>query len=142
MYIYSRPADTSPATNQKHAFTGKIPPDTTYPPAPSHRVGAFCGHRVGAFCGHGPGHPRENDTYDVQRSDAAAVTGTRAQSGENKKFAVCTGTQNDQMAGTSTKERPSILPGQTLECFASRGERDQRTHTISYTKSASDSSPA
>ena len=50
-------------------------------------------HRVGAFCGHGPGHPRENDTYDVQSSDAAAVTGTRAQSGENKKFAVCTGTQ-------------------------------------------------
>ena len=49
-------------------------------------------HRVGAFCGHGPGQPRENDTYDVQRSDAAAVTGTRAHSGETRKFSVCTGT--------------------------------------------------
>ena len=58
-------------------------------------------HRVGALCGHGPGHPREKDTYDVQRSDAAAVTGTRAHSGDARKLTVCTGTQNDQMAGTS-----------------------------------------
>ena len=54
-------------------------------------------HRVGAFCGHGPGHPREKDTYDVHNKDAAAVTGTRAHSGETRKFSVCTGTQNDQM---------------------------------------------
>ena len=33
------------------------------------------------------------------------MTGTRAQSGENKKFAVCTGTQNDQIAGTSSRHR-------------------------------------
>ena len=64
-----------------------------YPRTPSHRVGAFCGQ--------GPGHPRENDTYDVQRSDAAAVTGTRSHSGDTRKLTVCTGTQNDQMAGTS-----------------------------------------
>ena len=41
MCIYSRTADTSPATNQKHAFTGQIPPDTTLPTravAPRSRV--------------------------------------------------------------------------------------------------------
>ena len=33
------------------------------------------------------------------------MTGTRAQSGDTRKFSVCTGTQNDQMAGTSSRQR-------------------------------------
>ena len=32
------------------------------------------------------------------------MTGTLAQSGEKRKFSVCTGTQNDQIAGTSYGE--------------------------------------
>ena len=35
-----------------------------------------------------PGTLRENDTYDVHNKDAAAVTGTRAHSGDTKKFSV------------------------------------------------------